>query len=230
MVLNLVRNAAKFVEVGFLRMRATIEDKDVRLYIEDSGPGIPMSKRENLFAKYQESLDTLSQGTGLGLSLSKKLMNIMGGDIRLDNEYDSGVKGHPGACFVLDLKTPPATLSSTDEDISESERSEIIGSSPRSPKRFTSAGGVRGLAISDIEAPPISPDQHEPEQGSCLPKELKVLFVDDDCVLRKLLVRGLRKLRPDWSIAEAASGEAALAMCESETYDLIFLDQYSKSQ
>ena len=89
-ILNLGRNSVKFVHEGFIRLRAevvvvdnsngtvTINDYDsdnieagtstppnstVRLYVEDSGSGIPFEKRGKLFAKYQESLDLLSQGT-----------------------------------------------------------------------------------------------------------------------------------------------------------------------
>ena len=57
-----VRNASKFVEKGFLRMRAQVVDGHVRIYIEDSGPGIPLEKQKELFAKYQASLDLLGQG------------------------------------------------------------------------------------------------------------------------------------------------------------------------
>jgi signal transduction histidine kinase/CHASE1-domain containing sensor protein len=63
-ILNLGRNSAKFVDSGFLRMRAQLDDKGmVQLLVEDSGPGIPLNKRGQLFNKYQESLDMLSQGT-----------------------------------------------------------------------------------------------------------------------------------------------------------------------
>ena len=83
-VLNLGRNSVKFINEGFIRLRAevievecdhdhsrfsddiesgNIKCKTVRIYVEDSGSGIPIEKRETLFAKYQESLDLLSQGT-----------------------------------------------------------------------------------------------------------------------------------------------------------------------
>ena len=89
-VLNLGRNSVKFINEGFIRLRAEVVDADtsedsnrfrddfendldlepggsgpktVRIYVEDSGSGIPEEKRERLFAKYQESLDLLSQGT-----------------------------------------------------------------------------------------------------------------------------------------------------------------------
>ena len=62
-VLNLGRNSSKFVEKGFIRLRAGVVNNFVQLSVEDSGSGIPLEKREHLFNKYQESLDVLSQGT-----------------------------------------------------------------------------------------------------------------------------------------------------------------------
>lgn len=62
-MLNLARNSSKFVEQGFIRLRAEVVDGSVQLSVEDSGPGVPLEKRERLFAKFQESLDSLSQGT-----------------------------------------------------------------------------------------------------------------------------------------------------------------------
>lgn len=62
-ILNLGRNSYKFVEEGFIRLRATRHEGYVAISVEDSGPGIPHEKRNLLFQKYQESLDMLSQGT-----------------------------------------------------------------------------------------------------------------------------------------------------------------------
>jgi signal transduction histidine kinase len=61
--LNLSRNSVKFISEGFIRLRAEAIDDEVCIFIEDSGPGIPKEKREMLFSKFQESLDSLSQGT-----------------------------------------------------------------------------------------------------------------------------------------------------------------------
>jgi signal transduction histidine kinase len=62
-ILNLGRNSTKFVESGFIRLKAEEVDGRIKIFVEDSGSGIPMEKRERLFAKFQESLDLLSQGT-----------------------------------------------------------------------------------------------------------------------------------------------------------------------
>jgi len=62
-----------------------------------------------------------------------------------------------------------------------------------------------------------------------LPNKLSVLFVDDDMILRKLFVRSVKKVVSTWIVKEAASGEAALKMCENHDFDLIFMDQYMSS-
>jgi signal transduction histidine kinase len=61
--LNLARNSVKFIHEGFIRLRADVINNEVHLFVEDSGPGIPLEKRQMLFSKFQESLDSLSQGT-----------------------------------------------------------------------------------------------------------------------------------------------------------------------
>jgi signal transduction histidine kinase/CheY-like chemotaxis protein len=109
-VLNLGRNSAKFVDTGFIRFRAAVVDGNAELYICDSGPGMPMEKRAALFEKFQTSLDVLSQGTGIGLCLCKNLVELLKGDIWLDEKYDSGIAGCPGARFVIQLNTPPLQL------------------------------------------------------------------------------------------------------------------------
>jgi signal transduction histidine kinase len=62
-VLNLSRNSTKFVDDGYIRLRAFTVDGLVEVSVEDSGPGIPAEKRGQLFSKFQKSLDSLSQGT-----------------------------------------------------------------------------------------------------------------------------------------------------------------------
>jgi CheY-like chemotaxis protein len=62
-----------------------------------------------------------------------------------------------------------------------------------------------------------------------LPENLSVLFVDDDLILRKLFSRSVAKAAPTWKIQEAANGETALKLVDSEPYDLIFMDQHMAS-
>jgi signal transduction histidine kinase/CheY-like chemotaxis protein len=214
-VLNLGRNAAKFVTIGFIRLRAEVVDGEVQLSVEDSGPGIPEDKRRILFSKFQESLDSLNQGTGIGLCLCKHLVGLMNGDLWLDETFNSGVANCPGTRFVVDLNAPPLHLDSGSLDkYAASPQYELLqrkaGPSCAGPK-FT---------------PPIDETKDEPE---ALPKELSVLFVDDDVVLRKLFSRAIKRVEPGCHIQEAGSGEAALDLVNSHKFDLIFMDQYMAS-
>ena len=110
--LNLGRNATKFVNHGFVRLRADIVNDKVHVFVEDSGSGVPLDKRDHIFGKFQETRDSLSQGTGIGLSLCKKLVELMRGTLCLEVEYDSGVDGCPGACFAINLNTHPIPVES----------------------------------------------------------------------------------------------------------------------
>jgi signal transduction histidine kinase/CheY-like chemotaxis protein len=208
-MLNLGRNSTKFVHSGFIRFRAAVVDGVVEVYVEDSGPGIPIEKRGALFEKFQSSLDVLSQGTGIGLSLCESLTHLLNGDIWLDETYDSGVNDSPGARFVIRLNTPPllseAILQSSNKDITIS-----------SGEFIQSENDI--ISTNVIELPEVE-----------LPENLSVLFVDDDLVLRKLFSRSVRKAAPTWKIQEAANGETALRLVDLEAYDLIFMDQYMAS-
>jgi signal transduction histidine kinase/CHASE1-domain containing sensor protein/CheY-like chemotaxis protein len=203
-VLNLANNSRKFVQTGFVRIRADVVDDKVHVYVEDSGPGIPMDKRDTLFEKFQTSLDSLNQGTGIGLSLCKDLTGLLNGDISLDEDFHSGIEGCPGARFIVDLNTPPLHLEEHPLDDSHDNHGSA------------------------------SLEHSLPKNSSCLkelPKELKVLFVDDDVVLRKLFFRSLKRVAPGWDVQEAANGETAIHLIkESKSdYDLLFIDQYMAS-
>jgi CheY-like chemotaxis protein len=206
-MLNLGRNSSKFVQQGFIRLRAAEVNGMVQLSVEDSGPGIPVDKRGRLFAKFQESLDSLSQGTGIGLNLCKNLAELLGGDIWLDETYHSGIENCPGTRLVIDLNCPRKRL----DDSSSSLKVHQSG--------YTTEVSTDSAA-SSLE------DQKPPEE---LPKHLRVLFVDDDVIVRKLFCRSVKRVGPDWTIHEASNGETALRLVEEEEFDLIFMDMYMAS-
>jgi signal transduction histidine kinase/CheY-like chemotaxis protein len=199
-VLNLAANATKFVEQGYIRLRAEVINGSVTLLVEDSGPGIPPEKRERLFAKFQESLDLLNQGTGIGLCVCKNLSDLMGADIWLDDGFKSGMEGCPGTRFTLRLNQAPVEVE-PDALVCNNERDEFQKIVPQP-----------GSTIDGV-----------------FPGSVSVLFVDDDMVIRKMFIRALRRIGPNWEISEASNGETALRLAESQTFDLLFVDQYMAS-
>jgi CheY-like chemotaxis protein len=131
----------------------------------------------------------------------------MDGEIKLDEDYDSGVPGNPGTRFVVNLKQPPIDVT-------------VLQDYHTHHTNHTSMGGTG-------ETVPLSDDEESlPHE---LPESLSVLFVDDDPILRKLFSRTIRTVVPSWSIREAANGETALHLVETDHFDLIFMDMYMAS-
>ena len=92
---NLLSNAVKFTpEGGSITLRVGRDGADwVRLSVSDTGPGIPVNKRETVFEKFRQ-LDSSRtreyEGTGLGLAITRELVQILGGRIELESEVGVG--------------------------------------------------------------------------------------------------------------------------------------------
>jgi PAS domain S-box-containing protein len=95
---NLVSNAIKFTDQGFVRVDVSFEEIDqdkIRLFfsVSDSGVGIPEEKKDDIFDAFTQLDPSYSKrfnGMGLGLSISKSLVEGMGGAIRVDSTKDRG--------------------------------------------------------------------------------------------------------------------------------------------
>jgi len=92
-LLNLVGNAIKFTpEGGRVWVRADAKDGNVRVEVGDTGPGIPVEDQERIFLEFQQAGSEAGkpQGTGLGLALAKKFVEMHGGQIWLESEVGKG--------------------------------------------------------------------------------------------------------------------------------------------
>jgi signal transduction histidine kinase len=98
-VLNLVDNALKYASGGKnLFVRLTVRNGFCELQVIDHGPGVPSAHRTKIFEKFHridDSLTTLKPGSGLGLSIARRLMRDLGGDL----VYRARAEG--GSCFVV---------------------------------------------------------------------------------------------------------------------------------
>ncbi len=98
---NLISNAIKFTPPGgSVTVRLTATDGTVSIQVSDTGIGVPESERERLFERFfrsQTALERQIQGTGLGLHISKAIVEAHGGRIGVDSEEGSGTT------FVVEL-------------------------------------------------------------------------------------------------------------------------------
>jgi signal transduction histidine kinase/DNA-binding response OmpR family regulator len=92
-VLNLLSNAVKFTpEGGRVDVRASIRGQDLVVLVADTGVGVPAEDRERIFDSFQQGtrLSGQVEGTGLGLTLSKRILELHGGRIWVDSEAGKG--------------------------------------------------------------------------------------------------------------------------------------------
>ena len=116
-VINLINNAVKFTshgEVNFIMNGDKSGNGKFNLHIEvsDTGMGIPESKIDSIFEPFQQLSPTriYNKGVGLGLPISKKIIDALGGNIKIDS-----VVGR-GSCFTLDFNFPIAENSESTEE------------------------------------------------------------------------------------------------------------------
>jgi len=104
-IFNLLSNAVKFTPAGgTVEVRAAQVDGEVRVSVADTGPGIAREDHERIFEEFQQTEAGVGQreGTGLGLALSKRLVELHGGRIWVDSELGKG------STFVFTLPAAPA--------------------------------------------------------------------------------------------------------------------------
>ena len=86
---NYVTNAIKYTPKGSIEMGYEVMDTGIRLYVKDTGIGIPEEKKNKVFHRF-EKLDEFAQGTGLGLSICKAITESMGGSVGFESKYHEG--------------------------------------------------------------------------------------------------------------------------------------------
>jgi signal transduction histidine kinase len=104
-IFNLLSNAVKFTPAGgVVDVHTTQTNGEVRVAVADTGPGIAPGDHERIFEEFQQTDAGLDQhdGTGLGLALSKRLVELHGGRIWVDSELGKG------STFVFTLPAGPA--------------------------------------------------------------------------------------------------------------------------
>lgn len=134
---NLLSNAVKFTpEGGQVAVRAVEEDDIVQVSVSDTGIGIPRDQQEEIFSEFRRVDDSIvleQRGTGIGLALTRRLVELMGGEV--------GVESEPGRgstfTFTLPFRRPEAVAE---------EVAEIAERAPDEVKR-----GRRILVAEDNE-------------------------------------------------------------------------------
>jgi CheY-like chemotaxis protein/anti-sigma regulatory factor (Ser/Thr protein kinase) len=217
-VINLLSNAAKFTNNGKVTLtvtRETIGKADwIKITVEDTGVGMTEDQQQNLFANFQQANASIAAkygGTGLGLSLSQNLCNLMGGKISVES------RANEGSTFTILL---PALQ----------EKGTVL-ERLNDRKPVTAAPATAPSSVPSVKAVADEEDDMTAEEKSLisaptLPKSANtqrhVLVIDDDHSVLELAERiltkeGFRTLMTD-------NPQTGLQMARTVRPDIIIVD------
>ncbi len=195
---NLVGNAIKFTEKGTIEVNAKYENETILVTISDSGEGIDKDRQSEIFKSFVQadgSTERKHGGTGLGLAVTQKLVELHGGEIWVESERGSGSR------FTFTLKTSTDVPQSSTDNI-------ILGA------RYADSSEM--ISQNAIEL------QNPSQQNEDFSLKHKILIVDDEAVNRQVLVSQLSAL--PYELQVASSGKEALELIWKDKPDVVLLD------
>jgi len=109
---NLLSNAFKFTDKGFVKVNVYYEGSELRLEVEDSGFGMSKEVKEKIFTKFNQGDASITRkfgGTGLGLAIVKKLVELQKGKVKLESQEGKGTK--------ISINIPAALVLPNEENV-----------------------------------------------------------------------------------------------------------------
>ncbi|WP_445370461.1 ATP-binding protein [Methylomonas sp. HW2-6] len=130
-LINLLGNALKFTQQGGVTLRLGTQQNNhshLRIEVEDTGPGIADSEREHIFEPFVQLGDQGdSKGTGLGLTITRQFVQLMGGQLTLESSVGKG------SLFRIDLPLPELAEPEVRASAADS-LGEVTGLAPGQPQ------------------------------------------------------------------------------------------------
>ena len=237
-LVNLLSNAVKYNRLGGT-VTVSWEGDDERgsVRIEDSGLGMTSEKLERLFEPFNRLGAEKSniEGTGIGLVLSRRLVELMEGDLQISSTLGLGTV----ATLVLKATDEPSTRQRPQSPPSQhgslggslrvlyAEDDEVNVELMEGALLISSTlglGTVATLVLKATEAPATAlRPQSPPSQHGSLGGTLRVLYAEDDEVNVEL-IRQVVALRPTVDLSVATNGARALEMARRDPPDLMLVD------
>ena len=239
---NLLSNSFKFTKKGSVTLKIALPEPDVTFQREslinsknniefsviDTGVGIPLEKQKHIWEAFQQADGSTSReygGTGLGLTISRELAKLLGGEIHLHSEPGAG------ATFTLYLPLAERVEAEGDENKVEKKeaRATVVSVAPR--VRDEKSGGAKGGfstqshgkanqtqgKTKSIEVEHIKDDRESLAKG-----EGAILIVEDDSVFAQILADLCRERGVKY--VACATAEDALEVLASHTIIGVMLD------
>ena len=200
---NLIGNAIKFTHKGSIRVYARAQGEMMEVCVSDTGIGIPRDKFQDIFRSFEQLDGSATRkygGAGLGLAVTRQLVELHGGGIAVESE--------PGQGSIFSFTLPIAARQAP-PDLKEKNVLSVLG------EQLSSL--MEDNAPEEAAAEGRVPVIEGGEQGK------RILVIDDEKVNRRIL--GDHLSLAGYSVTEATGGSQALAMIENGAcFDLVLLD------
>ncbi|MBF0572591.1 MAG: response regulator, partial [Desulfamplus sp.] len=245
-LMNIISNAIKFtntgqVDIHILKEQSQMESNDsgakttLKFIITDTGVGIPDNRQQYLFDAFVQADGSATRrygGTGAGLFISKKLVNMMGGNIGFESKEGKGST----FWFTVPLEQLEK-LEHIDSELfnADTQHRGALSAIPKSPNEQS--------IISDLQNKPTCCEsskeskrdskyeenssetnnrnqQNRPNFSKSNIPSLNILLVEDQFFNQQLMIAML----PMHNVKVAGNGKEAITILEKEKFDLIFMD------
>lgn len=200
-VFNLLHNAVKFSDDGIITIHADVRGELAYIHVKDTGVGIDQETMKRIFEPYEQgdsSMTAIGGGLGLGLNISRQLVEMHGGTLQVESIVGEGSQ----FTFTLPLAN-------------------------KSSERLTNGKGellteVEPPDVNKIGLSANNPSLSHPFHYTHSIYKPRILAVDDDPINLQVLTTILAA--EQYELETVTSGEAALARLNTKEWDLIIAD------
>ena len=197
---NLLSNAFKYTEEGeSISVKLYKENKCIVLQVIDTGIGIPEDKKRKIFERFYQ-MENGHEGSGIGLSLVQRLVELHHGQITLISEVEKG--------STFSVYIPQDKSAYTAEELLENSKE------PKGQRVYST--NAHDVDVYDMEITEVSSGEKEESN-----KHGTILIVEDNKELRQYLSNGLSV---QFNLIEAENGQKALDLLKDNDVDLILSD------
>ena len=196
-LLNLIGNAIKFTPEGKIEIYTATDKKHLRVFVKDTGIGIRKEDLSNLFIAFRQIDGSSTRefgGTGLGLTITRKLIELHGGKVEAQSEYGKG------SVFSFTIPTERELIPAARTEEKVAVKAATVANDP----------GPKGT--------PVSPNPLAHLMGNWE----RILIVDDDPV--NLEVLNARLYHSHYEVIMESDSAKAFETMQKEKVDLILLD------
>lgn len=197
--INLIHNAIKFTEEGSITLQAKVIDNQLYISITDTGIGIEKNKQALIFEPYEQLNNEAQLGLGLGLSISKEIIELHGGAIQVTSTVGEG------STFTFSLPIAKGLTASQNRPIIE--QSQVLSKYIFLQNDLSEI--EKELAVSTSEQLSIV-------------HQAQILLVDADPLSLQVLLKALTT--DFYKIETATNGVDALAKIQRKSFDLVISD------